>query len=185
MVTDLNGKQVVKPLKCIARSNPIFQEFRLLQFVKNLKIYKKGILDDVDVTIDYLKTEEDVITLFNWLNDKAEINQKQFLANFKLKEDKYRWNFVEDKTYPCNETRYQFLNAIAKIDVEKTFFDAKNTQDLWHILYSVTDKIEIGKAIATFTIKNNLSDEFTANFSKLKPYKKEYGSFSEKAIKRL
>ncbi|EMY3554880.1 type II CRISPR RNA-guided endonuclease Cas9 [Flavobacterium psychrophilum] len=187
LVKDDNGKQVVKPLKCIAKSNPIFQEFRLLQFVKNLKIYKKEIVNDVDVTHDYLKTEEDLVELFNWLNDKAEISQKQFLAypKFKLKEDKYRWNFVEDKIYPCNETRNQFLNAVAKIDVDKSFFDAKNTQDLWHILYSVTDKIEITKAITTFAKKHNLPDEFITNFSKLKPYKKDYGSFSEKAIKKL
>ena len=187
MVKDSNGKQIVKPLKCIAKSNPIFQEFRLLQFVKNLKIYKKEIINDIDVTNDYLKTEEDLVELFDWLNDKAEISQKQFLAypKFKLKEDKFRWNFVEDKIYPCNETRNQFLNAIAKIDVDKSFFDAKNTQDLWHILYSVTDKIEITKAITTFAKRHNLSDEFVSNFSKLKPYKKDYGSYSEKAIKKL
>jgi CRISPR-associated endonuclease Csn1 len=187
LVKDSNGNQVVKPLKCIAKSNPIFQEFRLLQFVKNLKIYKKEIVNDVDVTNIYLKTEEDLVELFNWLNDKAEISQKQFLAypKFKLKEDKYRWNFVEDKIYPCNETRNQFLNAIAKIDVDKSFFDTKNAQDLWHILYSVTDKIEITKAITTFAKRHNLPDKFIANFSKLKPYKRDYGSYSEKAIKKL
>lgn len=187
LVKDVNGNQIVKPLKCIAKSNPIFQEFRLLQFVKNLKIFRKDIADDVDVTNDYLKTEEDFVELFNSLNDKAEISQKQFLAlpKFKLKEDKFRWNFVEDKIYPCNETRNQFLNAIAKIDVDKSFFDAKNTQDLWHILYSVTDKIEITKAITTFAKKHNLTDDFITNLSKLKPYKKDYGSFSEKAIKKL
>ncbi|SNB34357.1 type II CRISPR RNA-guided endonuclease Cas9 [Flavobacterium psychrophilum] len=197
LVKDDNGKQVVKPLKCIAKSNPIFQEFRLLQFVKNLKIYKKEIVNDVDVTHDFLKTEEDVVELFNWLNDKAEISQKQFLAypKFKLKEDKYRWNFVEDKIYPCNETRNQFLNAVAKIDVDKSFFDAKNTQDLWHILYSVNDKTELysikpdtgvqSGALSTFAKRHNLSDDFVLNFSKIKPYKKEYGSFSEKSIKKL
>lgn len=187
LLKDVNGKQVVKPLKCIARSNPIFQEFRVLQFVKNLKIFKKGIIDDIDVTDEYIKSEEDLIELFHWLNDKSEVSQKQFLAypKFKLKEDKFRWNFVEDKIYPCNETRNQFLNAIAKIDMDKTFFDAKNTQDLWHILYSVTDKIEITKAITTYAKRHNLSNEFVLNFSKIKPFKKDYGSYSEKAIKKL
>lgn len=197
LVKDTYGKQVVKPLKCIAKSNPIFQEFRLLQFVKNLKIYKKEIANDIDVTDDYLKTEEDVLELFHWLNDKAEISQKQFLAysKFKLKEGKFRWNFVEDKIYPCNETRNQFLNAIAKIEVDKSFFDAKNTQDLWHILYSVTDKTELysinpdtgvqSGALSTFAKRHNLSNEFILNFSKIKPYKKDYGSYSEKAIKKL
>lgn len=187
LVKDVNGKQIVKPLKCIAKSNPLFQEFRLLQFVKNLKIFKKDVASDIDVTNDYLNTEDHFVELFNWLNDKAEISQKQFLAypKFKLKEDKFRWNFVEDKIYPCNETRNQFLNAIAKIDVDKSFFNTTNTQDLWHILYSVTDKIEITKAITTFAKRHNLPEEFIVNFSKLKPYKKDYGSYSEKAIKKL
>jgi CRISPR-associated endonuclease Csn1 len=187
LVKDVNGIQILKPLKCIAKSNPIFQEFRLLQFVKNLKIFKRGILNDIDVTDEFLKSEADILELLNWLNDKAEVSQKQFLAytNFKLKEDKYRWNYVEDKIYPCNETRNQFLNAIAKIDVDKSFFDAKNTQDLWHILYSVTDKTEIIKALTSFSIRHNLPEAFIVNFSKIKPYKKEYGSYSEKAIKKL
>ena len=196
LLKDANGKQIVKPLKCIAKSNPIFQEFRLLQFVKNLKIYRKDIVNDVDVTNDYLKTDEDVVDLFDWLNDRKEVDQitfvKYLLKPIKLKGkildvevSKFRWNFVEDKIYPCNETRNQFLNAIAKIDVDKSFFDSKNTQDLWHILYSVTDKIEIAKAMTTFAKRHNLSDDFVANFSKLKPYKKDYGSYSEKAIKKL
>jgi CRISPR-associated endonuclease Csn1 len=187
LVKDVNGIQIVKPLKCIAKSNPIFQEFRLLQFLKNLKIFRKEIASEIDVTSDYLKTEDDLVELFNWLNDKAEISQKQFLAypKFKLKKDKFRWNFVEEKIYPCNETRNQFLNAIAKIDVDKSFFDTKNTQDLWHILYSVTDKTEITKAITTFVKRHSLPEEFIVNFSKLKPYKKDYGSYSEKAIKKL
>lgn len=196
LVKDSNGKQVVKPLKCIAKSNPIFQEFRLLQFVKNLKIYKKEIVNDVDVTNNYLKTEEDLVELFNFLNDRKEIDQisfvKHLLKPLKLKGKlldaevaKYRWNFVEDKIYPCNETRNQFLNATAKIDMDNSFFDSKNTQDLWHILYSVTDKIEITKAITTFAKRHNLPDDFITNFSKLKPYKMDYGSFSEKAIKKL
>ena len=187
LVKDENGKQILKPLKCIAKSNPIFQEFRLLQFVKNMKIFKKDIANDIDITNDYLKTENDFVELFNWLNDKSEISQKQFLAysKFKLKEDKYRWNYVEDKIYPCNETRNQFLNAIAKIEVDQSFFSKKNTQDLWHILYSVSDKIEITKAVTTFAKRNNLPVEFITNFSKLKPYKKDYGSYSEKAIKKL
>lgn len=197
LVKDGNGIQILKPLKCIAKSNPIFQEYRLLQFVKNLKIYKKGILDDIDITDEYIKSEEDLIELFHWLNDKSEVSQKQFLAypKFKLKEDKYRWNFVEDKIYPCNETRNQFLNAIAKTDMDKTFFDVKNTQELWHILYSVTDKTELysinpgtgaqSGALSTFAKRHNLSNEFVLNFSKIKPYKKDYGSYSEKAIKKL
>ncbi len=50
------------PLKCIAKSHPLFQEFRLWQFISNLRIYQreKKIGDtfhtDIDVTSDFLKT---------------------------------------------------------------------------------------------------------------------------------
>ena len=175
-----------KPIKCIAKSHPLFQEFRLWQFIQNLKIYEKGVADDIDSTMNFLKNEDDYTKLYTVLNDKKEINQKQLLAIYKLKEDKYRWNFVEDKTYPCNETRSQFLSKITKINgVDQSFFNVGNTEDLWHILYSVTDKIEIESAINKFTIKHNLPNDFAVTFSNLAPYKKEYGAFSAKAIKRL
>ncbi len=189
-----DGKEQIQPLKCIAKSHPLFQEFRLLQFVKNLKLYEREklvsgkMLFEVDITNEFLSTEEDWEALFNWLNDRYEITQKQILAysKFKLKEDKYRWNYVEDKTYPCNETRNIFLSKTAKIkEIYPSFFDKKITEDLWHILYSVTDKIEIVKAITAFAKKNELPPEFINIFSKLKPYDKDYGAFSAKAIKKL
>ena len=34
-------KQNPQPLKCISKSHPLFQEFRLWQFLRNLKIYQK------------------------------------------------------------------------------------------------------------------------------------------------
>jgi len=181
-----NGILEKQPIKCIAKSHPLFQEFRLWQFIQNLKIYKKEAVNDVDVTIEFLNSEEDYVKLFEVLNDKKDITQKQFLAIYKLKEDKHRWNFVEDKTYPSNETRSQFLSKIAKIEeMNSSFFNTKNSEDLWHILYSVTDKIEIESAINKFATKHNLPEEFTKTFGNLPPYKNEYGAYSAKAIKKL
>lgn len=188
----VNGDKETIPVKCIAKSNPIFQEFRLWQFIRNLKIYEleKEVngtsLNNVDVTSYYIFDEEKYVELFDFLNDKEEINQKQFLAFYKLKEDKFRWNYVEDKTYPCNETRAKLLKRIAKIEgIDKSFFTTEITKHLWHILYSVTDKEEIKSAIGKFALKHHLKQEFIDSFSKFPPYKKEYGSFSEKAIKKL
>ena len=87
-------------VKCIAKSHPLYQEFRLWQFLSNLRIYKKGLTNDLDVTCSFLKTEEDYVALFDWLNEKKNINQKSFLKYpaFGLKKDvdNYRWNYVED-----------------------------------------------------------------------------------------
>lgn len=136
-----DGKTVSKPLKCIAKSHPLFQEFRLWQFVANLKIYQRESSEagvyrmDIDVTHKFLSSEEDYTDLFDLLNDRENITQKQFLAlpKFKLKEDAFRWNMVEDKPYPCNETRSVFLNKGSKLSIDKTFFDQKTTEALWHI----------------------------------------------------
>lgn len=197
-------------VKCIAESNPYFQEFRLWQFIQNLRIYQRekvvsdGQLDlfnnkpigklqtDVDVTADLLRTEEDYVNLFNWLNDRSTIKQDTLLNSFfKIKKERgkdqypYRWNYVEEKEYPCNETRATILTGLAKCNVSPSFLTREKEKALWHILYSVEDKTEIYKALKTFARKNQLDDSFADVFSKTKPFKKEYKSYSEKAIRKL
>ena len=205
---DGDGKE--HPVKCIAKSNPLFQEFRLWQFVQYLRIYQRektvndGQLDlfgnvsanklqtDVDVTNEFLKTEDDYVKLFEWLNDRASIKQDTLLNTyFKIKKQKgqeqypYRWNYVEDKEYPCNETRFTILSSLSKCEISSDFLSHETEMHLWHILYSVEDKNEIGKALKKFAEKNNLPDSFAEVFGKTKPFKKDYGSYSEKAIKKL
>lgn len=188
------GEKQTEPLKCIAKSHPLFQEFRLWQFIQNLRIYEKekevdGKLQvDVNITSELLKTEEDYATLFDWLNDRKEIEQKALLKQFfKIKKpDNYRWNYVEDKSYPCNETRAQMLTKLAKVKDVPTDFLSKETEEaLWHILYSVEDKTDIQKALRTFASRYGLCEDFIEVFKKFPPFEKEYGSLSAKAIKKL
>lgn len=56
---------------------------------------------------------------------------------------------------------------------------------LWHILYSVNDKLELPKALQTFATKHNLGFDFAEQFRKFPPFKSDYGSYSAKAIKKL
>lgn len=64
---------------------PSFQEFRLWHFLSNIRVYQKekkvnGTLHlDVDVTAEFLRTEDDYVALFDWLNSRKEIDQKAFL----------------------------------------------------------------------------------------------------------
>ena len=186
------------PVKCIAKSNPLFQEFRLWQFVQNLRIFEREkeidgrLRTDVDVTNEFLKTEDDYVVLFDWLNDRASIKQDTLLNSyFKTKKQKgqerypYRWNYVEDKEYPCNETRAAMLSGLAKCSQDAGFLTKETEMHLWHILYSVEDKIEISMALKSFAEKHGLTGGFVEVFSKIKPFKKDYGSYSEKAIKKL
>lgn len=199
---DKNGEE--HSVKCIAKSNPLFQEFRLWQFVQNLRIYQreKTVQDnqldlfgepsaqklqvDVDITAELFTSEEDYVKLFDWLNDKKSIQQEALIHSyFKKEKDKYRWNYVEDKEYPCNETRAELLSGLKKCGIAASFLTHEQEMALWHILYSIDDKSEIEKALKKFADKHNLPEAFAEVFAKIKPFKKDYGSYSEKAIKKL
>lgn len=199
---DKNGEE--HSVKCIAKSNPLFQEFRLWQFVQNLRIYQreKTVQDnqldlfgepsaqklqvDVDITAELFTSEEDYVKLFDWLNDKKSIQQEALIHSyFKKEKDKYRWNYVEDKEYPCNETRAELLSGLKKCGIAASFLTHEQEMALWHILYSIDDKSEIEKALKKFADKHNLPEAFAEVFAKIKPFKKVYGSYSEKAIKKL
>lgn len=178
------------PLKCIAKSQPLYQEFRLWQFVANLKLYERQkvvngrLCADVDISSELLKNDDDVVSLFDWLNEKEKIDQKSILKYFGKKEVNYRWNYV-DKPYPCNETRAAILSRLQKAKIDKTFLTEESEYALWHILYSVEDKNELVKALTLFAEKHKLCDAFVDQFKMMPPFKKEYGSYSAKAIKNL
>ncbi|MDM1299574.1 type II CRISPR RNA-guided endonuclease Cas9 [Empedobacter falsenii] len=191
-----NEDVVVHPLKVIAKSNPYYQEFRLLQWMQNLTIYTKD--DDKNVTTDFFNTVEDWEDLLIWLHSKKEIKQEQlvdFLLKKKLevksvpkaKKEKYRWNYVQDKDYPANETRYLIQSRLDNVEnAPKDFLTFENEMALWHIIYSVNDKIEYEKALKSFATKKGLDEvTFVEAFKKFPPFKSDYGSFSEKAIKKL
>ncbi|TYC16295.1 CRISPR-associated protein Csn1 [Bizionia gelidisalsuginis] len=190
-----------QPLKTIAKSHPLFQEFRLWQFLHNLKILiKKTTVDekiqlDVDVTDTLLTSENDWAALFQYLNTKKELEQKSIIEHLisqklilKSEKENYRWNYVEDKKYPGNETRVNFSNRLKKVKNLKVeeFLTSEIEFKLWHIIYSVTDKNEYEKALESFAINQNIDKEsFVANFKKHPPFKSDYGAYSSKAIKKL
>ncbi|QHI37076.1 CRISPR-associated endonuclease Cas9 [Kordia antarctica] len=195
----LNGieKEIVvhEPLKSISKSNPLFEEFRLWQFLRNLKIYKKENVD-IDVTLQFFASEDDWIELYNFLSQKKEVEQKhiiQFLVSKKLidkkEKDVFRWNYVEDKKYPAMPTKAQFISRLKKVVNSKdvsTFLSYETQYHLWHIIYSVKDKNEYEQALKKFANTYNLDEaSFVENFAKFPPFKNEYGAYSEKAIKKL
>lgn len=195
------------PIKCAAKSNPFFQEFRLWQFISNLRIYQREkeengkLLTDCDVTAEFLKDEEAYEALFCWLNDRATIKQDTLLGSyFKIKKAKktddvlpYRWNYVEDKEYPCNKTRAAIL---AKMSVaEKGALSKELEYAIWHLLYSVTTQAEINAVFADTKrdntegvfaeLRKHFSDETIEKLKNVTFDEKDYGSYSEKALKRL
>ncbi|MBS1644488.1 MAG: type II CRISPR RNA-guided endonuclease Cas9, partial [Bacteroidetes bacterium] len=196
---DKEGKNFYKKeyLKVIPKSHPLYQEFRLWQWIYNLK-FKSAEDDNVDLTSILIHSAEDLERIFGFLNDKKEVKQ-EILIKFLLESSglkgkaltaevaKYRWNYVVDKVYPCNETKAQIESRLSKVaGISNDFLTREKELQLWHIIYSVTDKTEFEKALKTFAQKNNLDESsFVENFKRFKPFESQYGSYSEKAIKKL
>lgn len=201
---DKEGKEIEKTeyLKAIPKSHPMYQEFRIWQWLYNLKIYKKE--EDTDVTEQFIKSAEDLENLFGFLMKQKEVDHKDILKFLLVSSElkgkalsnemaKYRWNYVynsekdESKKYPCNETSYEIRRRLAKVEnINDDFLTSEIEFKLWHLIYSVTDKLEFEKALKSFANKHSLDEvSFVENFRKFPPFKSEYGSFSEKAIKKL
>lgn len=182
-------------IKCIARSNPYFQEYRLWQFIQNLRLYDSTQMDK-DVTSSYLLDMESYSRLFDYLNTLKEISQDcilKFLGIKKLKgkdrEYPVRWNYVQDKKYPGNETRSILLTSKKKAKSDSLDLENFNLYyRLWHLLYSVEDTNEIKCALEKFAdlyLADSEKADFVKVFSAIPSFKKEYGSYSEKATKKL
>lgn len=194
---DKDGKAY--PIKCVPKSNPYFQEFRLLQFISNLRIIEKEhseagkIYYDYDATNMFLQDSSDYERLFEWLNDRKEIEQKTLLQDGlhidKKSIHKYRWNYVEDKPYPCNKTRAAILAKLDKTEKDKLTTELE--RKIWHLLYSVKTKAEIDKVFSESNtgiypeLKNYFSVESIHKLSKVKFDEDDYASYSEKALKKL
>ena len=191
-----SGELKLNPIKCIAKSHPLFQEFRLWQFISNLRIYSND-GNNRDVTDQYLCTIKDWENLFEFFNDKKDIDQATFISKFlglKKVGDKFpvRWNYVEDKKYPCNKTRYAICAKLSKEESSKMTDEL--LAKIWHLLYSVKTKEEIDAVFSDSKIATGgIYDELLEHFSKesitriktIRLEEEDYGSYSEKAIKKL
>ncbi len=178
-----------KAIKCIAKSHPIYQEFRLWQFLSNLKIYK----DEEDITATLLPDGDSYANLYDYLSSIKEADQQILLRYFRIgKKDMphYRWNYAQERKYPMGETLTVLLGGLRKAGIETSFLTSENELLLWHLLYSVDDQIQYSKALKKIAHKqgwnNQRSDAFCQAFDKLTVYKeKDYGAYSAKAFKRL
>lgn len=191
-----NGKQVSRPVKCIPRSHPLYQEFRIWQFTSNLRIYKyvtdlSGKTEE-DVTEHFFPDSGSYSRLYTWLNDRKSVNMKSLMREFlkiRIKRgdnvSSYRWNLLPDQDYPCNETRFALLSGLARIGVDSDFLSPVHEKELWQLLYSITDRNELFNALERYAVKYSLPTSFADEFSIYKPYDRKYGNYSEKALKKI
>lgn len=220
-VNKQSGEEIKRPLKCVAKSNPYYQEFRIWQWMGNLRL--KDRVTDVDVTSTYLPNEESRVALYEWLSKRKEVKQDDLLKEFLgIKKPRGKnvpyplsWNYEEERIYPMGETRSELLKALEKAGLQGFEDEAllrgislatqksqqkkaeKNPQKakaiapalapeqveyrLWHLLYSISEREALASALRKF----ELGEEFVQAFLHVKPFDSGYGSYSEKAVKKL
>ncbi|HTN06288.1 type II CRISPR RNA-guided endonuclease Cas9 [Agriterribacter sp.] len=201
-------------LKCIPRSSPLFQEFRIWQDIHNIRILEREVkVDgktrlDVDVTGNLID-EQVKEKLFELFNSKAAIKEKNILELIKennpdnnikfdiVKKDKihsHRINLYANRDeLKGNEilNRYRPLFKKVEFNGEDLLADEDKLQKLWHIDYSITSSDEERSKKGITTALNNLledkpgKDRLIELFCKLPELKKEYGSYSAMAIKKI
>lgn len=169
-------------LKCISKSHPLYEEFRLWQFAENLHIYREQAngLGKEDCTAEYITNKAELV---EWLLTQKEISEKSLIEHMAGKKVKgLSWNYVSDKKYPASPVTAT-LTAILK-DAGGVS-DYNNIAHIWHILYSVSDKTQLVAALKHYAEANSLSEVFVEKLSKMKPFEPDYGAYSEKAIRKL
>lgn len=196
---DKEGNQHQAGVKCIAKSHPLYQEFRLWQFIHNLRIFQLEsninghFVLDHDVTETLIPNEESRAHIFEVLSCESEINEKGFfhkclgIKSGKTNPLKYRWNYAreEEKKYPCNQTRHTLLIALKNAGVSSQFLSNEKELELWHILYSIDDKEQLKRTLQRYAERNSLPQSFIEEMSKVPAFKKDYGAYSAKALKKL
>ena len=177
-----NGEWKRQYLKCISKSHPLYEEFRLWQFAENLHIYRtagNGI-GKVDCTSDYIP---DKAALVKWLLTQKEVSEKSILSKYAGKKAKdLSWNYVSDKKYPSAPVTATLTAIIAEAGGE---INTEELLHIWHILYSVSDKEQLTQALMHYAEAHQLSSVFVEKLSKQKPFAADYGAYSEKAVRRL
>lgn len=208
-VKDKNEKKKIY-LKAIHKSNPYYQEFRVWDLIKRIKILKINdtnnqgeLIKNIDVTEEKIKSKE---SLFEYLNDKANINEYELLKFLGLDQKNYRWNLTKREETDeltanrkdekaCNETRASFLKRLKKIkEIDLDFFLTKDIElKIWHFIYSVKKQSEFQKGLLTLFQKigqqKKLSEEtileIVKNFETFPSFQNDYAAYSEKAIKKI
>jgi CRISPR-associated endonuclease Csn1 len=161
-----------QPKKVIPASHPLFQEFRIWQGINNLKIELN------DGTTRFLSTEEKEL-IFHTLSRSAELTKDKIAKLLKANQDSVR--MAED--LPGHETRYEIAKECKRLKIAQPDLSdgSPEFEKLWHTLYSLEEAEDVSNALQKqFFLEKIVADELAEIV-----FKKEYGSLSAKALKKL
>lgn len=206
--------------KVVSTYHPYFQEFRIWDKLHNLKLIQLEDINvdtgevstNIDITQEYLKSEDDYQILFDKLNNQKTLSQGEFLKYCKTKygipyntKDKnYVWNFSPEDDLKGNETRVSFVTRFKRCGFKDydEFLTQKKERELWHYLNSVPYKErtakakntgETNKSLRTFfnkylkgsKVTSEVKEKLIVDFAKYPKFPPRYCSYSEKSLKKL
>ncbi|HPN70645.1 MAG TPA: HNH endonuclease domain-containing protein [Saprospiraceae bacterium] len=190
-----DGELVEISLPGAPKSHPIFQQYRIWSLIHNIAIMERkhqlpnGSVElDKDVTNIYIKSHEDRAKLFELFDSNAEVSENQILKLFGLKIDRFKFNYEEGKKLKGNETKSAVSKALvnASIDsnrISELLNDSNKLEKLWHMIYSIAEQKNLEKALNLPWL--GLTETEQIALLNCKPFKKEYGSLSVKAMNKL
>ena len=180
--TTKDGEQKRKYLKCISKSHPVYEEFRIWQWAENLHIYRNDAngINKTDCTAEFIP---DKANLVKWLLTQKEVDEKALLKQLAGKKPTgLSWNYVSDKKYPCAPVTSTLTALLSDCGRQ---VETSEIEHIWHILYSISDKEQLHQTLVRYARKHQLSDKFVEKLDKQKPFAADYGAYSEKAIRKL
>ncbi len=169
--------------KVIPASSPLFQEIRIWQRLHDIRIKDRKYQEEE-------LSQEEKEFLFDILQEKEKLTDKQILKSLKLSTKEYSLNF---KKIDGNTTRAKLIDIFTKTgyDIDEILdldiclsgndFDKQPFMQLWHLIYSAkSDKKLIVKLKETFLF----NEEQAVAISKI-TYPLKYGSLSSRAIRKI
>lgn len=188
-----NGIEKIKKIKAAPKSHPAFQEYRIWSLIHNLRIteYKHlqpdGTIElNKDIT-DQSLTSTNKAKIFEVMDLASEVSADQILKSIGLKSSTHCINYEEGKKLKANETKAAIYKAIKSVSGEERakliVGNPAKLEKIWHMLYSLGRKEDLVKALSLDKLE--LTSEEQVVISELDPFKKDYGSLSVKAMRKM
>lgn len=166
------------------KSNPLFQEFRLLQKINNLA------LEDTSTKKPLEITERQKESIYLLAQQKDSLSDKQILKccmhNTKsaaLNIEKLEGNRTLFKLNKAFEEAEIDTLEILNFDwnIKGNAFDKQPYMQLWHILYATENRVDVIKKLQTTFGFTEMQAEIVADVK----LESDYGSLSSKAIRKI
>jgi CRISPR-associated endonuclease Csn1 len=170
--------------RVIPNSHPLYQEFRILDTINNLRVYDSR---EQDCTVDFIddNMRESIYEKFNHQKSitpsslKSLIIPKAQLANYTLSQND------DKRPLKGNETRLNILSAM-KDDEQYKFIehDKSKLEKIWHVLYSLDKVKDVEHALTRPKNEIQVSAQTALRLANVS-FTPTYGNISARAINRL